>query len=146
MACASNNAETCGNGNFLSLYQISSSAPPPSTSLAPISSFNYIGCQTDVVTDRTLDAQSLSGNGMKIEPCNAFCTGYTYLGLEWSQEWYYGNTLLAMSTVATDGRCSMVFTGNPGEICGGVNGLSLYEIVVGQPTSATSTHGIRDFE
>jgi WSC domain len=78
---------------------------------------------------------------MTVEICSAFCgtRGYTYFGVEYGTECYCGNTLLASSTVATDGRCNMACPGKAAEVCGGPGGLSLYKAVtLPSPTASAS--------
>lgn len=140
MNCAGNATEICGGPNGLSLFQLSS--PLPSTSASPVPAgpaYTYLGCQSDSVNTRTLSSQLLTSNSLTVELCTSFCAGYTYFGVEYGQECYCGNTLLAGSALVTDGRCSMTCAGNVTELCGGPNGLSRYELSSVSFTSITST-------
>jgi LysM repeat protein len=117
------------------------SRPPPSTipstipistsssNLHSISGFVYTSCNTDNnLGARALNALSTSSDTMTVAMCATFCSGYTYMGLEYGRECYCGNALMSGSTSTTDGRCSMVCDGNSTQICGGPYGLSLYTL------------------
>jgi hypothetical protein len=144
MICAGSKTEICGGSNRLSVYVLNSTAPVASlTSSSILSStsninpagvpivgaYVYLDCQTDLVADRTLTGRYTASSSMTVESCASFCAGYTFFGVEYSQECYCGNTFLASSYAATDGRCSMLCAGNSTETCGGPNGLSLYQLV-----------------
>ena len=43
-------------------------------------------------------------------------------------ECYCGNAIQNYGAQVTDGRCSMACNGNANEICGGNNGLSMYQL------------------
>src|SRR5256714_5767278 len=54
---------------------------------------------------------------------------------------YCSNYLVNTSTIATDGRCNMLCSGNSSQICGGPYGLTLYQFTNGstQSSSPSST-------
>jgi hypothetical protein len=107
MLCSGNQVEFCGAGGRLSVYvsnntatttsssstlpssstsTISTSATQSSPVASPISAYTYVGCQTDNVNARTLSAKSQVNNGLTVEICASFCSGYTYFGVEYGQE------------------------------------------------------------
>jgi WSC domain len=120
-----------------------SSRTTSSSSLAPLSTglayYSYIDCHTDSVNSRTINDKSEVSYSMTLDLCATFCGGYIFFGVEFGRECYCGNTLLASSTTATDGRCNMQCLGNSAQICGGSNGLSLYGYsAIVNPSSSSS--------
>jgi len=153
MICPGNSSETCGAGSRMNLYvngvaavAVSSSpvlfstpsinsaaASSTTTSITSstsipqtVGSYNYVDCQSDNTTIRTLQGKFAGSPDMTIEYCMGNCTGYQYFGVEYGVECYCGNSLTFGSYMTTDGRCSMVCGGNATEICGGMAGLTLY--------------------
>ena len=163
MVCNGNNTELCGAGFRLNLYGADNTTLPVSTSTSlqssasvststtssaasiPSSSgvvqragnYSYVDCHTDSVGARTLTGYA-SGSMMTVEYCANVCQAITtmYMGVEYSQECYCGNTLTNGATTATDGRCNMLCAANASEICGGPNGLTLYQF---SPLSSLSS-------
>jgi hypothetical protein len=103
---------------------ISSSTTTSATPTASgISGYSYVACWTDNPSDRTLSALSEVNYALTLEMCASFCSGYTYFGVEYwrecksnalysllqdltnTPEGYCGNSLLAGTVAATDGRC-----------------------------------------
>jgi hypothetical protein len=87
MACAGNGNEVCGGPARLSVW----SASAPSTQTAPVTvptagTFANIGCYTDAASPRTLSDRSTSDDNMTVEKCASFCSGYQYMGTEYSKE------------------------------------------------------------
>ncbi|KPI43427.1 putative fungistatic metabolite [Cyphellophora attinorum] len=102
-------------------------------------SFRYVDCYSEGSGTRALADKATASSSMTAEICASFCTGYQYMATEYSSECYCGNTLLGGSAVVTDGRCSMTCSGNSGTICGGPNGLSLYQFAPPSSSSTTSS-------
>jgi hypothetical protein len=118
-----------------------SGTAPSSTSSAPVviptGAFTSMGCYTDdIVTARTLVDATTAGSSMSVEVCAAFCSKYTYFGVEYADECYCSNTIASTGVPATDGRCSMACAGNSAEMCGGSYGLNMY---MNTPSSTTSS-------
>ena len=122
MVCSGNSKEYCGGSNRLDVYQISGALPvsttatpvttasPTATSGAPTvvpsaGAFGYIGCYTDSVSDRALTGLTnpVPGSTLTVEACAAACDGYTFFGVEYSDECYCGNSLMGGSTQAAGG-------------------------------------------
>ncbi|OAP63261.1 hypothetical protein AYL99_02488 [Fonsecaea erecta] len=151
MACSGNSSFTCGGPNGLTLYQNlnwTSSAPPqpPPTPAGPIivpsvGYFQYVDCHTEI-TGRALTGKAIVSNDMTVQNCAGNCTGFTYFAVEYGQECYCGNGLGSGSVTATDGRCSMTCAGNSSTICGGPNGLTLYQYVMPSSSSSASSRTI----
>jgi hypothetical protein len=53
---------------------------------APVQGYDYVGCYTDNVGGRTFSAKDTAHDAMTIEKCAAFCSGYTWFGLEYGRE------------------------------------------------------------
>jgi hypothetical protein len=116
--------------------------------------FSLLGCYSEPSNQRALlDKTYTDTVNMTVESCLAFCTGYKYAGIEWSQEvclfflhrclavisiisssWsllmctqcYCGNTLSSGSNSDTQDHCLDVCTGNQYQTCGGGDYLNLY--------------------
>jgi len=63
---------------------------------------------------------------MTLEACQAFCSAFTYFGVEYSRECYCGNSFNAGSVPAPAADCSMTCMGAPSQYCGAGNRLSVY--------------------
>ncbi|KAI4195074.1 MAG: hypothetical protein LQ350_007405 [Teloschistes chrysophthalmus] len=160
MTCSGNSTQYCGAGNRLTVYGTNvtasaaasssssstgtATASPSSTSTpgAPVavptaSGFAYVGCYTEATSGRALGDSQTAYDGMTVEKCAAFCSGYAYMGVEYMSECYCANTLGAGSIPATDNGCSMACTGDAGELCGGGNRINLYK--QGKAANMTST-------
>ncbi|RXK35703.1 hypothetical protein M231_07031 [Tremella mesenterica] len=98
-----------------------------------------LGCALDgdnrIISDYILTGQT----NLTIDSCLTTCEdkGFTYAGVEFGEECYCGNKL-PTSLNYKDGGCTVVCTGNSGEMCGGEWTLDLYELVSGS-TSCNST-------
>ncbi len=129
--------------SFLLIISSSTSTQAVAVKRASVSAPNgwaYAGCYTDSVNNRTLASSQYLGVPMTIELCTAACSsdGYQYAGVEYADECYCDNTIASGASVATDGRCSMACSGNSTEICGGSNGLSLFNSTTPPSKSGSS--------
>jgi hypothetical protein len=77
---------------------------------------------------------------MTIEACQTACSSahYTYAGVEYGQECYCATSILGAATIADDGRCNMACAGNSTEICGGPNGINIYQNSDSQSSGPTT--------
>ncbi|KAH8896901.1 WSC-domain-containing protein, partial [Thozetella sp. PMI_491] len=169
MLCGGDVTEFCGGASRLSLYALNgtsanltvsattsatekatgastssaeiSTATGSAVTVASVGDYFYYGCYSDNIANRTLQSKSTSSASVSVEFCASYCSDYQYFGVEWSRECYCGSSLLASSTVATDGRCSMACVANAGEICGGSSGLSIYlrNSSASSPSSSSSS-------
>lgn len=99
-------------------------------------------CYSNNTTIRTLPAKYIPSQGTTAENCAQTCAGYTYFGVEYSQECYRGNSLSYGSPAVIDGRCDMVCGGNASEICGGSGALTLYGLANLNINKATATSSV----
>lgn len=60
--------------------------PPNIPDIAVLRGWNYRGCWTDNVNDRTLIEKKLRGRGVTVERCSYFCKDYQFFGVEYSNE------------------------------------------------------------
>ncbi|KAJ7500409.1 WSC domain-containing protein [Mycena galericulata] len=101
--------------------------------------WSFDGCFTDISTARTLAASVTVGPNMTVETCIAFCTAgdYIFAGVEFGQECYCDSTIQipGVKTPSTD--CAMACAGNPSEICGGSDLLSVF--ASGEPSPVIVT-------
>ncbi|KAJ8698712.1 hypothetical protein PTI98_005387 [Pleurotus ostreatus] len=124
-ACTGDSSQSCGGAGRLNLFASGSSAPSVPQTVAE--DWEYQGCYTDSVSDRTLSHSHHVEGGMTIESCVAFCSAneFSFAGLEFGDECFCGNSI-GSSTKKSDSECTMVCTGNSAEFCGGRDRLTLY--------------------
>lgn len=121
-----------------SLTSTTSTTGPPKPAITA-GGFRYVDCFTEPGSSRALVDKASADSRMTADLCASLCVGYAFMATEYSSECYCGNTLQAGSVKATDGRCSMTCSGNPINICGGPNGLSLYQFAVQNASSSITT-------
>ena len=159
MNCPGNTKEVCGAGNRLQLYSLGSQSSgasslsstltssstttsrPTAQPTGPIAvqtagSFSYQGCYSEGNNGRALAATSTADNAMTVQKCANFCSGYKYMGVEYSSECYCANTIASGAVLATSG-CSMECSGDAAALCGGPNRLNFYSST-GDSTSSTT--------
>lgn len=152
MKCSGNSSEICGGPNGLTLYaqgnisvsatsgvssSTASSTPSP-TVVQNVGSFAYQACYSEV-PGRALQGKAVASNDMTVQYCAGNCSSFAYMAVEYGAECYCGNTLVSGPAPVTDGRCNMPCAGNPGLICGGPNGLTLYQYLVANASNTSST-------
>ncbi|KAF1808035.1 WSC domain-containing protein 2, partial [Eremomyces bilateralis CBS 781.70] len=100
-------------------------ASPPSDTPTP--GYTYQGCFTDDAGSRAFNSGYIAGADTIVEGCAAFCSNFQFFGIEYGAECYCGNTRAASSLLAAASECNMPCGGDPSEICGGSNRLSVYK-------------------
>ncbi|KAJ3330526.1 hypothetical protein HDU76_005463 [Blyttiomyces sp. JEL0837] len=107
---------------------------------AALSAWNYLGCLTDNGNPRILPSGQTNGNTniMTIDLCISTCAskGFTYSGLEFSQECWCSSSPPVVNTPSTN--CNMNCKGNSTETCGGPSAMDVW-FLSSQPSSTTST-------
>ncbi|KAF8575322.1 WSC-domain-containing protein [Ramaria rubella] len=92
--------------------------------------WSFFGCFEENLTgpDRTLNAASSTNDTMTIESCVDFCNSqsFTFAGLEFGSQCFCDNVFEEAAVRANDTDCSMACAGNPDELCGAANRLSVY--------------------
>ena len=139
-ACSGDPTQDCGGaGGYISIYYDATRYTPgnsssPSTPtggpavVKTAGNYNYLGCYSEATAGRALSGKAPAAptDGNTIETCEAACQGYTYFGMEYSNECYCGNTINAGSVNQTSddpniNGCSMLCAGDPNSYCGGPN-------------------------
>ena len=141
MSCIGNSSEYCGGANRLNLYYQNGTVPTidlygPNV-VSSAGGFSSIGCYTEGTSQRALTSLFIANSNMTVEQCAASCAGYTYFGVEYSQQCFCGFSLSAGSVPASDG-CTMTCAGKSSEYCGGSNRLNMYQL---NSTSSPSVPG-----
>ncbi|KAF2108754.1 WSC domain-containing protein [Lophiotrema nucula] len=135
--CTGNVNQTCGGDGILhdtphmSLFADSTkfngnTTSPPLLLTPNVGMYNFIGCYADV-SGKTLTTKQTTSNIMTVEACQAYCSAYTYFGLEFSAECYCGNALNSASTVQNSTQCNMPCKGSNSEYCGASNRMQVYQ-------------------
>ncbi|KZW00501.1 WSC-domain-containing protein [Exidia glandulosa HHB12029] len=127
LACPGDPSELCGGTGVTQLYRridfITASVVPTFDTWASL------GCFSDTPANRTLRSNIISRPDLTLDQCLDGCkaAGFALGGLEFGQEVLCGNALLGDSTLLSDQSvCSDACGGNPTQICGGSNALSVY--------------------
>ncbi|KAI4221750.1 MAG: hypothetical protein L6R36_006665 [Xanthoria steineri] len=141
-------------GSTLSTFRSSTSStssttsqqpnPPPSPSTTPSQpGYLYQGCYTDSTSARVLTGRSQSTSTNTYASCAAYCSGYTYFGVEYGSECYCGNQFTNPSAPAPKGdtECNRPCSGDATKLCGAGNRLTLFKNQASGPTSASNIPG-----
>ena len=129
MACTADKTTLCGGPGAINIYYNPSITTQAAGAIP--SGWSDEGCYTDDVSHRALSHQiNLPANSVTTESCIDACqtAGYTYAGLEWSQECYCDNTIQNNASPASSG-CDMSCKGNLAETCGGSQRINIYEAI-----------------
>ncbi|KAK4100770.1 WSC-domain-containing protein, partial [Parathielavia hyrcaniae] len=124
MPCGGNHGQTCGSMSRLSVYHNPALGGTGGSSPASVGEFTYKSCWTDDVYDRSLKGSSYASDDMTLESCAAFCSEFTYFGVEFSHECYCDNAVLGAA--ADESECSELCKGDSSAWCGGPGRLNLY--------------------
>lgn len=120
---------------------------PSSNTTTPIQKSGWYpeGCYTDSVGARTLSVGVGVAGGMTNAKCKDACrsAGYNLAGTEYSGECFCDKTIKNNGRLAPDGEtlCNMACSGNPTEICGGPNRLSMFKYYTGEESTSSSAPG-----
>ncbi len=105
-ACPGDSNDRCGAPNYLSVFYdptkyVAGANPAlygPQT-IQTVGNYVYIGCYSEATTGRALTGKTprAPANGFTIELCEAACQGFTYFGMEYSNQCFCGNTINAGS-------------------------------------------------
>ncbi|KAG7293052.1 hypothetical protein NEMBOFW57_003098 [Staphylotrichum longicolle] len=161
MLCNGNSTEYCGGGNRLNVYNYQGQYNPTAVSTssataaptggnpnptpagpsqpATVGTYKWYGCRTEATGIRALSATTFASDTMTLEACKAFCSAFTYFGVEYSRECYCGDSFNAGSVAAPAADCSMTCMGAPSEYCGAGNRLSVYARDGTAPPSSVSS-------
>ncbi|KAL8696378.1 MAG: hypothetical protein Q9224_002825 [Gallowayella concinna] len=115
----------------------STSAPPSSTPSQ--AGYTYAGCYTDLTSGRVLTGKSSSTSTNTYKTCAAYCSGYTYFGVEYGSECYCGNQFSNPTAPAPKGEteCNRKCSGDATQVCGAGGRMNLFKSLTQGPTNAT---------
>lgn len=122
--CSGNSSQVCGGASRMNLFKATTASTGPTN--PAITGHKYLGCYTDTVGTRTLNAAYTWSSSMTNQMCSNFCAGYSYFGTEYGTECYCSNQLDNPSTAVAASECSFVCAGSDAEWCGAGGRLSLY--------------------
>jgi hypothetical protein len=130
LPCGGDNSTMCGGDERISLFK-ATAVEMPQYGVTEPEGFEYVGCFTDDVANRSLDGPALfDAANMTVDLCAQHCVkgGYPWMGLEHGGECYCSDKLQESSNQRAEYECAMFCTGDPGrfQICGSPNRLSVY--------------------
>ena len=124
--CSGDRGTFCGGGSRLNVYFSSDENKVDHDPLSPqiVGNYRFYNCVSD--SPRLLTSRLAASPNMTVEMCTDLAdqSGLRYAGTEYGSECWAGNELRAPLSNAT--WCTMVCSGNVGELCGGGSRLSLY--------------------
>ena len=128
-------ATTSGTASTSTLVATGPAQPPT------VDNFNWYGCRTEGTGSRALAGATFASDTMTLQACRAFCSAYTYFGVEYARECYCGNSFTGGSIAAPATDCSFTCMGNAAQYCGAGNRLSVYskDGTVPPPSSSTTS-------
>lgn len=146
MPCSGDSTQPCGAGGRLSLYYTTEAVGPKADPTGPaqppeIGDYVWHGCRTEATGMRALSEATFASDDMTLEACEAFCSAYTYFGVEYARECYCGNSFNPGSVLAPASECSFTCSGDPSQYCGAGNRLSVYAKNGTAPPSSTTPGG-----
>ncbi|KAL0953492.1 hypothetical protein HGRIS_004722 [Hohenbuehelia grisea] len=175
MPCAGNEKHLCGGPDRLNVYEYQGGdLPPPidngggdggdgdggnggngdggnggggGEATLP-ANWHYDGCWVDGQFGRILPVQRPDDPDMTVEKCVASCAGagYALAGLQYSVQCFCGNQVQYAGTRAAQAnQCNMPCGGNPEQMCGAGNRLSIYttqQTITVIPVPTAKTQGL----
>ncbi|KAK3336500.1 glyoxal oxidase-like protein [Cercophora scortea] len=144
-AVASSTSSVASSSSSVVVLAVSTSstsaAPVPTGPVQPATVGNYVwyGCKTEATGIRALNGATYAADTMTLESCQAFCSAFTYFGVEYARECYCGNSFNTGSVAAPATDCSFTCMGNAFEYCGAGNRLSVYAKNGTAPLPSTTT-------
>ncbi|KAI0385705.1 WSC domain-containing protein [Hypomontagnella monticulosa] len=141
MSCRGNSSQVCGGPSRISVWNNTLYVATRNLATVSTGGYAYLGCYTEGTSGRALarnvsagstsTSASTSDGSMTVEKCASYCSGkgYTYMGVEYSQECYCNNDgPLNGATKASESDCSMTCKGDLTEWCGGSSRISVYKV------------------
>jgi len=118
--CAGDDTQICGDGNRINVW----GAPLPSPET--VGDYEYLGCFTDKLDERSLRGPVSYDPAMTLEKCASFCSLYSYFGVEVGSQCYCGTILEDIATQVPQAECSIRCGGEYGAVCGDVDRLNVF--------------------
>ncbi|KAI0178051.1 WSC domain-containing protein [Pestalotiopsis sp. NC0098] len=124
MACSGDRLQSCGDASRLSIYESNPPKPAASNQAVVADKFAYQFCAADVGDARVLSDRTEADDAMTVEMCAAFCSDYSFFGVEYGKECYCGNSFAGTSR--PESECSFLCPGNSTEWCGAALRLNVW--------------------
>ena len=80
------NSATNGATNTATNSATNSGTSAPASVVQKSSTFNYVACESDSTTARTLSSLSWAGTELTVQRCAAYCAEYKYMGVEFGSQ------------------------------------------------------------
>ncbi len=126
MPCTGDPRQTCGGSNSNDVYAtgLATVEPPVINSLTTA---RYLGCFKDPNNPFDLDGFLERSKLNDPRRCVATCSarGFKYAGVQYGQSCLCGN---GYGKFGPAENCNMPCTGDPGQVCGGINANGVWEI------------------
>lgn len=135
--CQGDTKAKCGDINMVSIYDTTGAGSLPPTTGFPA---NYVGCFQDVAASRELSNYTVTFSSTNsYATCSAACRskGLAVVGTQFSNQCFCGTKLPTL--LLPDTTCTMKCTGATGEVCGGSNLLSVYDLNLSGKVAAVSS-------
>ncbi|KAK4194459.1 WSC domain-containing protein [Triangularia verruculosa] len=118
--CSGNDSQLCGAGGRINVWGSPLSSPEN------VGDFEYAGCFTDAVGQRSLRGKTTYDSAMTLEKCAASCSGYDHFGVSFREECYCGDVLEPTAVEVPQAECAMRCAGNYSQACGDANRLNVF--------------------
>lgn len=143
--CAGNALEFCGAGGRLTVYAVSGTTPPSTstvgtttipTTTAPVATgiptgWSSQGCWSEPANGRLLTHQQPDSDTNTLEGCVQTCAGlgYKIAGAEFGKQCFCDNFVNNGGALAPNqADCNVRCAGNPAEFCGGPSRVTMFSI------------------
>jgi len=85
------------------------------------------GCIQEPLVGRLLNGPTITSPTMTLEVCANYCREYLYFGVELGNRCYCGDSLNPLGTSVPITECNIPCVGDPLQLCGSDNDVSLYQ-------------------
>ncbi|KAK0657827.1 WSC domain-containing protein, partial [Cercophora newfieldiana] len=120
LPCTGDASTSCGGKNRIHVW----GAPLPVRER--VGPYKYQGCFTDSRDDKSLTGKVTRDSEMTLEKCSSECKEYAFFGVEYGTQCFCGTELEVSARRKPQYECAMRCGGNPNEICGDGDRLSVY--------------------
>ncbi|KZV96604.1 WSC-domain-containing protein [Exidia glandulosa HHB12029] len=130
--CPGNPDELCGGTNGATqLYTLKPGIAAIPHVVPVFDIWTSVSCWTDTPGARALRTYVPSAATIQVQDALNACKnrGFTLAGVEYGHEIYCGNAVLGGNAATDASNCNFACEGNPSQICGGSNAISLYKVL-----------------
>ncbi|KAK4117256.1 WSC-domain-containing protein [Canariomyces notabilis] len=128
MRCAGDDSQLCGDKGRINVWG------SPVQSPATVGEFQYVGCFTDDLDERSLTGKITYDSAMTLEACAAACDGYSYFGVEYGSQCYCGTDLRPTAQQVSQAECATRCGGDKSNVCGDADRLNVFISQSGKKT------------